>query len=124
MSQNDHAARLREMADGSRRWSVAYEHETDPISQLRLKSLRSDAAALTAGADALERVAVLERELAEARKDSARLSHIIDQANATRDWLQDHVWDSAAELCSLDYDEADDVQKWVRVVIDKDMEGK
>jgi hypothetical protein len=65
MSQNDHAARLREMADGNRRWSVAYEHETDPISQLRLKSLRSEAAALLAGAEALDRVAVLERELAE-----------------------------------------------------------
>ena len=68
------------------------------------------------------RIEDLTAKLEEERKDSARLSHIIDKANTTRGWLQDHVWDSAAELYPLDYDEAEDVQKWVRVVIDKDME--
>jgi len=55
---NEHAARLREMAAGNRRWAIAYKYETDPISQIRLNSLHEDAAALLAGAEALEAVEV------------------------------------------------------------------
>jgi hypothetical protein len=54
MSQNDHAARLREMAGPC--WTNDYQRS------------ENESAALLAGAEALERVAVLERELAEARK--------------------------------------------------------
>ena len=56
VTNNEHAARLREMAEGNCRWAIAYKYETDPISQIRLNSLHEDAAALLAGAEALEAV--------------------------------------------------------------------
>jgi hypothetical protein len=60
-------ARLREIAAGNRRWAIAYEYETDPISQIRLNSLHEEAASLLAGAEALEAV-----EVAKAALDSIR----------------------------------------------------
>ena len=67
-----HAARLRELAAGNRRWAIAYKYETDPISQIRLNSLHEDAAALLAGAEALEAVEEVRKALALA--DSMRLA--------------------------------------------------
>jgi len=75
-------------------------------------------------AAALDRVAALERELAEARKDGARLAHIIEESNKGNGWLTAEVWDKAAALCPLDAKEADKVQKWVRAAIDAAMGGE
>jgi hypothetical protein len=65
MSNQDHAARLREIAERFRKhasdWRFRDMHEV-------AKGLSEDQNSILAGADALERVAVLERELAEARK--------------------------------------------------------
>jgi hypothetical protein len=63
MMNNQHATRLREMAAGNCRWAIAYKYETDPISQIRLNSLHEDAAALLAGAEALEAVEVAKAAL-------------------------------------------------------------
>lgn len=60
-----------------------------------------------------------EEQLAEARRDSDRLTHIIEQSNNGRGWLEDDVWDKAADLWYRKEDSGD-VQKWVRAVIDAD----
>ncbi len=69
MSRNDHAGRLREMAEYASAMATAYSETAPHVSV----GYERNSDALTFGADALERVEVLERELAEARKDSARL---------------------------------------------------
>lgn len=70
------------------------------------------------------KLADLERRLAEARRDSERLTHMIDRSNAGFSWLHERVWEQAAQLCPLDADEAEDVQKWVRAVIDADIAAR
>jgi hypothetical protein len=75
-------------------------------------------------ADALDRLAALERELSEARKDGARLEYIIEESNKGNGWLTSDVWDKAAALCPIDPKEADYVQKWVRAAIDAAMGGE
>jgi hypothetical protein len=65
----------------------------------------------SAAADALEREAGLVA-------DSERLTWMINESNSAGGWIADHVWDDATKLCAVDYDEADDVQKWVRAAID------
>jgi hypothetical protein len=64
MSQNDHAARLRQMAQFASDMVTLYSETAPHVSV----GYERNSVALIAGADALERVAVLERELAEARK--------------------------------------------------------
>jgi hypothetical protein len=82
---NQHAARLRDMAAGNRRWAIAYKYETDPISQIRLNSLHEDAAALLAGAEALEAVEVAKAALLKVR-DHARPTHREDAYEVCYDW--------------------------------------
>jgi hypothetical protein len=60
----DHVARLREMAAYASWIAMSYS-ETAPHVSVKYER---NSFALTAGAEALERVEVLERELAEARK--------------------------------------------------------
>jgi len=115
MSHNDHAARLRKMArDAGEGFDDDVFLPAGYASKIK--------SALLAGAEALERVKALEQELAEARKDSERLTYMIEQSNIGNGWLQDHVWDKAAKLCPMNWEEADDIQKWVRASIDKSVE--
>jgi hypothetical protein len=76
MSQNDHAARLREMAAYASWIAMSYS-ETAPHVSVKYER---NSVALTAGAEALERVAVLERELAEARKQNEANLDRMDKA--------------------------------------------
>jgi len=69
-------------------------------------------------------VAAIEAELAAAKRDAARMTYIIERSNLGDRWLTDDVWDQAAALCPVDKDEAEDIQKWVRAVIDAAMGAK
>jgi hypothetical protein len=89
--------------DGNERSAGAYRL-TASIQTNRLT-------ALSAAADAMEREAGLVA-------DSERLTWMINESNSAGGWIADHVWDDATKLCAVDYDEADDVQKWVRAAID------
>jgi hypothetical protein len=91
---NEHAARLREMAAGNRRWAIAYKYETDPISQIRLNSLDEGAAALLAGAEALERA--VWRPMSEAHEDYGSIV-LIDMADPGNHDI--------AHVCGRDWDE-------------------
>ena len=62
-------------------------------------------------------------EIAALRADAERLTWIIQGSHTNGGWLADHVWDDATLICPVDYDEADDVQKWVRAAIDASMKG-
>ena len=135
-----HADRMREMAYEKRDFLMNHDPRLSPQV---LTQHADDMKTLMAGAKAIERfnsamltldertqellqsmqrVKELEQELAEARKDSERLTYMIEQANIGNGWLQDHVFEAAAMLCPLDYDEADDVQKWARAAINAAME--
>ncbi len=61
----------------------------------------------------------LRQKLAEAQEDTARLSYIIEESNKGNGWLGDDFWDRVAELCPVDWDEANDTQKWGRAAIDQ-----
>jgi hypothetical protein len=61
-------------------------------------------------------------KLAAAEADSRRLSHIIDQTNRGEEWIGLWVFEEAAEMCPGEFDEDEEVQKWVRAVIDADMQ--
>ena len=60
----------------------------------------------------------LAREVIELRKDRERLDWVCSEENQV---LPDWVWDEAAKLCPLDWDEAEDTQKWGRAAIDSIM---
>ena len=72
----DHVARLREMAAYASWIAMSYS-ETAPHVSVKYER---NSVALTAGAEALERVAVLERELAEARKQNEANLDRMDKA--------------------------------------------
>jgi hypothetical protein len=66
-------------------------------------------------------VGKLERELAEARKDGARLTHIIRSTNEVeRVWLEDWVFEEGMEVMP----DCDDPQKYIRARIDAAMGGE
>ena len=58
------------------------------------------------------------REVIELRKDRERLDWLCADENLA---LTDWIWDEAAKLCPLDWEEAEDTQKWVRAAIDAAM---
>lgn len=60
-------------------------------------------------------------KLAKAEADSRRLSYVIGETGRGGEWLSLWVFEDAADMCPTDFDEPDDVQKWVRAVIDADM---
>jgi hypothetical protein len=116
-----HADRMREMAHEKRDFLMNHDPRLSPQV---LTQHADDIKTLMAGAKAMQRVKELEQELAEARKDSERLSHIIRQSSSRNGWLQDYVLVEVYYLEEYDRDEADGMQKWARLVIDKDMEDK
>lgn len=63
--------------------------------------------------DTHARIAELEAELAEARKDGERLSWMIDVSNSGMGWIEDAVWDSAPDI-----EGCHDVQVLIRAAID------
>lgn len=69
-------------------------------------------------AELRRRVAALERELVEARKDGARLDHLID-----RKLLSCDVFEDAAEMCiKAGCEDPDNDRRWVRAAIDRSEE--
>ena len=63
----------------------------------------------------------LAREVMELRRDSRRLDWLCEDSHIA---LSDSMWDAAAKICPLDWDEACDTEKWVRAAIDAAMQGK
>ena len=49
-------------------------------------------------------------DILEALEDRERLTFMIRSANKTGGWFQEHVWDSAAGLSPVDWDEAENIQ--------------
>ena len=68
-----------------------------------------------------QRIEELEKELAEAREDAARLTYIIHESNEGNGWLEDGVWDEAPHM-----EECTDGQLSIRAHIDaaRAREGK
>lgn len=99
----EHAKKLRDMANQYAKWKYANEAEL-----------------FAAGANALDRVAALERELAEARKDGARLDWVIRNFEEVNfDGWYDH-----ADMDAMDLDMEDEVLAAWRKYIDAAMRGE
>ena len=116
MSQSDHAARMREMAAYATWIAMSYS-ETAPDVSVKYER---NSVALTAGAEALERVAVLERELTEARKDEARLDWVIRNFEE----VNFDAWFDYADTEAVDANEENETLAAWRKYIDAAMEGE
>lgn len=66
---------------------------------------------------ALLALAQLRQKLAEAQEDTARMDWMLDKDGDGR--VPHWVWTDAAQLCPVDWNDADNTRKWGRAAIDQ-----
>lgn len=99
---------------------IAELREVDPGEGIPFAVYERRQKVLAAAADALDRLAALERELAEARKDGARLDWVIRNFEEVNfDGWHDH-----ADMDAMDLDMEDEVLAAWRKYIDAAMGGE